>query len=218
MARVEQRVSAACQRAGRHRSEVAVLAVTKTLSLETTAQLPSLGMSVLAENRPQDLWKKAAAIPGAAWHLIGHLQRNKIERTLPLVQCIHSVDSVRLLEALDAEAAKQNLSVPILLEVNASGEASKHGFTPKEVPDLVPTLEKIRHLQIRGLMTMAAYHADAEECRPTFTLLRKLRDKLRKKWPDFQELSMGMTNDFEVAIEEGATMVRLGTVYFEGIK
>jgi pyridoxal phosphate enzyme (YggS family) len=152
------------------------------------------------------------------WHLIGHLQRNKIEHTLPLVRCIHSVDSLRLLTALDEAAGPT--APEVLLEVNASREANKHGFTPEEVVGLAPAMQSVRHLPVVGLMTMAAYEADPESCRPTFALLRDLRDRLRRALalPDaLPHLSMGMSNDFEVAVEEGATMVRLGSVLFEGL-
>ncbi len=139
--------------------------------------------------------------------MIGHLQRNKIELVLPIAIRIHAVDSLRLLDALE----KQGVSVSILLEVNASGEATKYGFAPAEVPALEGTIAKLEHVRVDGLMTMAAPADDPEECRPTFRTLRELRDRL-----GLRELSMGMTNDFEIAIEEGATIVRLGSVYFEG--
>ena len=220
MAIIEQRVTAACQRAGRHRSEVTVIAVTKTLSEHGVRLASEAGLEHLGESRPQDLWKKAEAVPTADWHFIGHLQRNKIDKTLPVASLLHSVDSVRLLHALDAEAAKQNRVASVLLEVNASGEASKHGFAPETMASLLPEFEKVRSLQIRGLMTMAAPLDNPEECRPTFATLRALRDQLRDQFTpshEFNDLSMGMTNDFEVAIEEGATYVRLGSVYFAGI-
>jgi pyridoxal phosphate enzyme (YggS family) len=161
------------------------------------------------------LWRKAAVVPPPVrWHLIGHLQRNKIERTLPVVARIHSVDSLRLLDAL--EAAGQTL--PALLEVNASREASKHGFAPEEVEPLAASLAGLRHVRIDGMMTMAAYEDDPERARPTFAALRRLRDRLAAALGrPLPELSMGMSHDFEVAVEEGATMVRLGTVLFEGV-
>lgn len=223
MAQVEQRVRDACLRGGRPRSEVTVICVTKKLSAEATALLPPLGLVHLGENRPQELWKKAGVLAGMQvdWHLIGHLQRNKIERTLPLVSLIHSVDSVRLLQALDREAQRQGLAMPVLLEVNASGEASKHGFAPEDVLGLKTALEQLEKVQVRGLMTMAAPLANPEDCRPTFAALRRLRDELRERITPghpCDDLSMGMTNDFEVAIEEGATLVRLGSVYFEGLE
>ena len=199
-----------------------MVAVTKTISAETAALLPELGLLDLGENRPQELWHKAGALPASIrWHLIGHLQRNKIERTLQVTQWIHSVDSVRLLDALDQEAGKRTgARVNVLLEVNASGETSKQGFAPDEVPGLVPRIAGLKHLHLRGLMTMAAPEEDPERCRPTFVALRELRDRLRKELEaphDLQHLSMGMSNDFELAVEEGATLVRLGTVLFAGV-
>jgi pyridoxal phosphate enzyme (YggS family) len=221
MAQVERRVSDACRRAGRARSEVTIVCVTKTIPAHATRRLPGLGLRHLGENRPQELRKKATAVmDDVTWHMIGHLQRNKIELVLPVAKLIHSVDSVRLLEAIEAEAAKQDRVVSVLLEVNASGETTKHGFAPTDVSGLISHLEKLRNVQVEGLMTMAAPLASAEDCRPTFATLRELRDRLRDKLAlahPCDDLSMGMTNDFEVAIEEGATYVRLGSVYFEGL-
>jgi pyridoxal phosphate enzyme (YggS family) len=217
---VEGRVRAACRRAGRDRGAVTLVAVTKTVPAEVAALLPGLGVADLGERRPQELWRKAAAVPAARWHLVGHLQRNKIERTLPLAHMIHSADSERLLDAIEREAAKIGRTVPVLLEVNASGEASKHGLTPEAVPDLVPRLRQLKHVRVSGLMTMAALAADPERCRPTFAALRRLRDRLRGELgPPHapEQLSMGMSNDFEVAIEEGATLIRVGTALFEGL-
>ena len=196
----------------RRRSEVTLVAVTKTVSAELAALLPELGVRDLGENRPQELWHKSDALPkDVRWHLIGHLQRNKIDKTLPLTHLIHAVDSVRLLQALELEAGKQQRQISVLLEVNASGEASKQGFAPSELASVVPTVHELKHVQVRGLMTMAALQEPAA-CRPTFVLLRNLRDQLR-----LEHLSMGMSNDFEIAIEEGATFIRLGTVLFEGM-
>jgi PLP dependent protein len=215
--RVEERIAKACIRAGRQRDEVTLVAVTKTVPPEVAVLLPQLGVLDLGENRPQELWHKAAILPkDVCWHLIGHLQRNKIDRTLPLVHQVHAVDSVRLLQALEQEAAKQERQVPVFLEVNASGEASKQGFAPAELPGVVPMLSALKQVHVRGLMTMAMLQ-DAEACRPTFIALRKLRDELRRALGDahhVEHLSMGMSNDFEIAIEEGATFVRLGTVLF----
>src|SRR5262249_31013082 len=142
--------------------------------------LPGLGVVHLGENRPQELWCKARELAVAVrWHLVGHLQRNKIERTLPLVHLIHSADSPRLLTALEQEAEKRGQAVDVLLEVNASREASKQGFAPEEVPALVPRLAGLKRVRVVGLMTMAAFEADPERCRPTFQALRVLRDRLR---------------------------------------
>ena len=218
---VEDRLHAACARAGRPRESVTLVAVTKTVTATVAALLPRLGVVDLGESRPQELWRKAPAVPSAVrWHLIGHLQRNKVERTLPRTHLIHSVDSVRLLAALEAEAAKQQRRVDVLLEVNASREPNKHGFSPDDVADALDTLAGCRHLRVRGLMTMAAFAEDPEAARPTFVTVRELRDRLRGQVApphDLGELSMGMTNDFEVAVAEGATLVRLGTVLFEGL-
>jgi pyridoxal phosphate enzyme (YggS family) len=221
LAAVEERLLAACRRAGRARADVTLVAVTKTASIETASALVELGVRDLGESRPQELWRKAAALPATVrWHLIGHLQRNKIERTLPLVHCIHSVDSLRLLTALEEEAARRQTTAAVLLEVNASREAAKFGFAPEDVRGLAPALLALRRVRVTGLMTMAAHADDPERCRPTFRSLRELRDRLHDlvgsvHAPD--QLSMGMSNDFEVAVEEGATLVRLGTVLFEGL-
>jgi pyridoxal phosphate enzyme (YggS family) len=224
MRAVEERIHAACRCAGRSRAEVILVAVTKTISAEIAALLPQLGILDLGESRPQELWRKAAQLskvaPPARWHQVGHLQRNKIEATLPLVHLIHSVDSVRLLNALDREATKQQRTAVVLLEVNVSREANKHGFSPQEIPGLAKPINDLKHVQVAGLMTMAALESDTQECRWTFAELRQLRDRCRPDFPpphDLCQLSMGMTNDFEVAIEEGATLIRLGTVLFEGL-
>jgi pyridoxal phosphate enzyme (YggS family) len=218
---LEERLAAACRRAGRVRAEVQLVAVTKSVSAEVAALLPPLGIIDLGESRPQELWRKAALLPGSVrWHLIGHLQRNKVERTLPLVHLIHSVDSVRLLDALEEEATRQGRNVAVLLEVNASGEASKHGFAPADIPTIVSRLDALRHVSVHGLMTMAALEDDPVHARPTFAALRRLRDALRPHLGPphpLAHLSMGMTNDFEVAVEEGATLVRIGTLLFEGL-
>src|SRR5438874_7338508 len=211
---VEATIEAACRRAGRSRSEVTLIAVTKTISAEIAALLPQLGVLDLGESRPQELWRKAAQLskvaPPVRWHQVGHLQRNKIEATLPLVHLIHSVDSVRLLNALEQEAAKQNRTAVVLLEVNVSREANKHGFapfSPEEIPDLVKAIAGFKHVQVTGLMTMAAFESEPERSRATFAELWQLRDRMRPDFPsphDLCHLSMGMTSDFEVAIEEGA--------------
>jgi hypothetical protein len=217
---VEDRIAAACRRAGRARGDVTLVAVTKTVAADVARVLHQLGAADLGENRPQALWTKAATLPQTVrWHMVGHLQRNKVERTLPLVHMIHSVDSVRLLEAVEGEAERQSMQVDVLLEVNASREATKHGFAVAEVPGLLPRIHQFQFVRVCGLMTMAAPEADPQRCRPTFAELRQLREKLQRETGphEFRHLSMGMSNDFEVAIEEGATLIRLGTVLFEGL-
>jgi pyridoxal phosphate enzyme (YggS family) len=221
VASVEERIAAACARSGRARGDVALVAVTKTVSVEVAGLLPELGVHDLAENRPQELWRKAAVLPATIrWHLVGHLQRNKVDKTLPPAYLIHSVDTPRLLTALEEEATRQVRAVDVLLEVNASGEKAKHGFAPESLSGIAAQIAGLRHVRVLGLMTMAALDEDSERCRPTFAALRSLRDALRSELgPDhpLPHLSMGMTNDFEVAIEEGATLVRIGTALFSGL-
>ena len=198
-----------------------LVAVTKSASDAATVLLPELGQIHLAENRPQQLWRKAALLPGTvSWHLIGHLQRNKIERTLPLVDLIHSADRLTVLRALDECAAQSGRPARVLLEVNTSREPSKQGFEPEELDGLAAELSALKQLRVCGLMTMAAWQEDAEKCRPYFVRLRQLREQLRPLLGNvhsLEHLSMGMSNDFEVAIEEGATLIRIGSALFEGL-
>jgi pyridoxal phosphate enzyme (YggS family) len=218
LAAVRGRIADAARRAGRDPAAVTLVAVTKTVSPRVAAAAAELGMTDLGENRPQELWKKAAAITTARWHLIGHLQRNKIDRTIPLVTMVHSVDSPRLLEALDAFGRKRGTPVSVLLEVNCSREESKGGFRPEDVPPLGDTLVSLGGVNVRGLMTMAAYYDDPEQCRPAFAELRTRRDQVRAATGlPLPDLSMGMSNDFAVAVEEGATFVRIGTTLFEDL-
>ncbi len=218
IASVRARIADACRRAGRDASSVTLVAVTKTVSPNIAAIVAELGVNDLGENRPQELWKKAEATPSARWHLIGHLQRNKIDRTIPLVELTHSVDSDRVLESLDAFGRKRGRPVPLLLEVNCSGEESKGGFARDEIPTIGDKVVSLAGVTVRGLMTMAAYADDPQAARPAFSALRELRDSLRTRTGlALAELSMGMSNDFEVGVEEGATFVRIGTTLFEGL-
>jgi pyridoxal phosphate enzyme (YggS family) len=222
LAAVEERIRAACKRANRARDQVTLVAVTKSASIEAAAMLPELGVKDLGESRPQELWRKAEAIRDVRWHLIGHLQRNKVERTLPLVHLIHSVDSERLLDAVQTEVRRNGQPEMVLLEVNLSREPNKHGFSKEQMFMLDQAVFRARgYAIICGLMTMAAHTDDPEKSRATFAELRQLRDQLRARWSGYGaeliELSMGMTNDFEVAIEEGATLVRIGSALFEGL-
>lgn len=219
VAGVRARIADACRRAARDSSSVTLVAVTKTVSSRVAAIAAELGLRDLGENRPQELWKKADAVPSVNWHLIGHLQRNKIDRTVPLVSLVHSVDSTRLLEALDAFGRARSAPVPVLLEVNCSGEASKGGFAPTEVPAVCDLAMSLTGVAVRGFMTMAAFVEDPQQTRPTFAMLRELRDSMRARTGlALAELSMGMSNDFEVAVQEGATLVRIGTTLFDGVE
>jgi pyridoxal phosphate enzyme (YggS family) len=217
---VKKQIHDACRRAGRQPEEVTLVAVTKYAGIETAAMLVELGVRDLGESRPQELWRKRAALrTDVRWHLVGHLQRNKIQRTLPL-HLIHSVDRLSLLTSLEQEAVKRGTTVHVLLEVNASREPSKLGFAPETLLGLASCIKSLRQVHVLGLMTMAAPAADPDTCRPTFTLLRQLRDRLRQLVPlphRLEHLSMGMSDDFEVAIEEGATLVRIGSALLAGL-
>ncbi len=218
IAGVHFRIYDAARRAGRDPAEVTLVAVTKTVAPAVAAVAFEIGAADLGESRPQELWKKAAALPAVRWHLIGHLQRNKLDRTVPLVALIHSVDSERLLAALDDFGRKRGAPVRVLLEVNCSREDAKGGFRPEELPALADTLPSRSGVDVRGLMTMAAYADDPEAARPTFAELRQLRDRLRTTTGlPLPDLSMGMSGDFEVGVEEGATFVRVGSTLFEGL-
>ena len=215
---VRGRVAAACARS-RRADDVGLVAVTKSVSVRVAAVMPALGVNDLGESRPQELWRKAAAIPTARFHLIGHLQRNKLDRTVPQCALLHSVDSERLLSAVNEYGVKRGTPVPVLLEVNCSREGAKGGFAPEALPALADTLASLAGVRVDGLMTMAAYSDDPQAARPSFVELRTLRDALRARTGlPLPHLSMGMSGDFEVAVEEGATLVRVGTTLFEGLE
>lgn len=217
---VRQRIAEAAGRSGRSPEDVRLVAVTKFADEAECRALIAAGCHELAESRPQKLWSKAEALRDCqiTWHLIGHLQTNKVRKTLPLVEWIQSADNVYLLDTLNTEAAAQGLRPKVLIEVNTSGELAKDGFEPGEIPALLPQLANFPHLEIRGLMTMAALEGGSSAARRNFATLRELRDKLRGQCPpgvSLDELSMGMSGDFEIAIEEGATIVRIGSALFE---
>jgi pyridoxal phosphate enzyme (YggS family) len=219
VARVRGQIADAAARSGRAASQITLVAVTKYVSAETVRPLIAAGCVDLGESRPQQLWEKAAALGDLPlrWHLIGHLQRNKVHRTLPLVTMMHSVDSSRLLAAIEEE---QLGVLPVLLEVNISGESAKQGLAPEAIEPFLAQAAGCRHVAIRGLMGMAGLEGGLETARRDFAALRELRDRLRPRCPPgvtLDELSMGMSGDFEVAIEEGATIVRVGSALFEGI-
>jgi len=221
LGQVESRIRAACGRAGRPSGSVTLVAVTKSVGPTVATLITELGVLDLGESRPQSLWHKAEPLaPAVRWHLIGHLQRNKIERTLRRVFLVHSVDSVRLLDALESEVEKLGRPLDVLLEVNASREMAKDGFAPEDLVSLAPRLVQLKNIRVRGLMAMAALSDNAEDSRATFAEVRNLRDRLQSEVGSslkLDQLSMGMTNDFEVAIEEGATLIRVGSAIFEGL-
>jgi len=207
---IERRVAAAAERVRRSTSEITVIGVTKTVGLGVVQQAFQAGMRDFGEGRIQEAKEKISQLTGLrprpAWHLVGHLQTNKARMATELFDIIHSVDSVRLAEAI-SQYAKQK--TPILIQVNVSGEDTKFGFTADQVISAVEEVARLPRLEVRGLMTIAPYTDDPQEARPIFRKLRELRDSL-----GLEHLSMGMTDDFEVAIEEGATMVRIGRAIF----
>ncbi len=219
--RVRERIATAAQCAGRSADDVTLVAVTKYVGLPEVRALVAAGCHELGESRPQALWEKAAEPLGPVhWHMIGHLQRNKVRRTLPEVVLIHSVDSERLLRTIDEIAAELGRPMPVLLEVNTSGEEAKHGWSPDALRPVLPTFDKYAHVEIRGLMTMASRTGGADVARQNFAALRCFRDELRDATPEgvtLDELSMGMSGDLEAAIAEGATMLRVGSALFEGL-
>jgi len=222
LAEVRGRIAAAARRGSRRADDVTLVAVTKSVSAAIVRALVMLGCRDLGESRPQELWAKAEALADlpVRWHFIGHLQRNKVERTLPLVSLVHSADSLRVVAAIDQTAAAMGRIVPLLLEVNISGEQSKHGFAPDALTQCLSEAAALPNVQIRGLMGMAGLAGGLEQARRDFRALRELRDRLRKlETPgvSLDELSMGMSGDFEVAVEEGATLVRVGSALFEGV-
>ncbi len=216
---VESRVQAACKRAGRPREDVLLIAVSKTKPVELIREIMETGTKDFGENKVQEMCNKIEEIKEPLnWHLIGHLQRNKVKYIVDKACLIHSVDSIRLAEEIQKEAVKKGVSkVPVLIEVNMAQEESKDGISASETEELVREIAKLPNLQIRGLMTIAPFVDDPEENRVHFQAMRKLRDQLKAMnipGVEMTELSMGMTNDFEVAIEEGATMIRVGTAIF----
>ncbi len=220
---VHGRIAAAAERAGRDAASVRLVAVTKRSPPEWLRPLVALGACDLGENYPQELWRKREALSDLAssirWHLIGHLQSNKVKKTLPLVAMVHSVDSLGLLRAINDLAAQLPAAPPVCLQVNTSGEASKHGWSAAEILGDAAAIAACRQVPIAGLMTMAAVGTSADAARPSFAALRELRDALsRETGLALTELSMGMSSDFEPAILEGATLVRVGSAIFEGVE
>ena len=223
LAAIRDRISQAAARSGRNADAVRLIAVTKYVGPDLIRPLLEAGCTDLGESRPQALWDKAAALVDqpVKWHLVGHLQRNKVRRTLPLVSLIHSIDSPRLVEAIEAEATGLSRRVSVLLEINVSGDAAKHGAPPHQAESLLTHAAGQPHLDVLGLMTMARLEGNIAQSRADFARLRELRDQLASRTPAnvrLIELSMGMSGDYVEAIEEGATIVRIGSALFEGLE
>lgn len=215
---VEQKIQSACERAGRKREEVTLIAVSKTNPVPVLKEAYDLGVRVFGENKVQEFTGKYEVLPkDICWHLIGHLQTNKVKYIIDKATLIHSVDSLKLAETIEREAAKKHCVAQILVEVNVAEEESKFGL---KIDEVIPFIEKIsvfEHIKVCGLMTIAPFVENPEDNRPVFSNLQKLSVDIKEKNIDninVSILSMGMTNDYEVAIEEGATMVRVGTGIF----
>jgi len=222
LAAVQSRIAAAASAAGRSPDSVTLVAVTKYVDAEITALLVDAGAEVLGENRPQVLNEKFTALSGRSvdWHLIGHLQTNKVKKVVSQAVLIHSVDSVRLVDAIEKHSAAQGINTRVLLEVNVSGESAKHGFSQAELPSMLEHCRGLSAVRVEGLMCMAGLGENETETRKQFALLRQLRDGHQvDDCPhiNLEDLSMGMSGDFEMAIQEGATLVRVGSTLFEGI-
>ncbi|CAN5832116.1 YggS family pyridoxal phosphate-dependent enzyme [soil metagenome] len=213
---VRDRIDMALDRGGRVGAEVRIVAVTKTHPLAAVQAAREAGLSDMGENRVQEMEEKALASEGESlrWHLIGPLQRNKVKRALPLISLLHSLDSMRLAQKISSEATEAGLTTRALVQVNASGEDSKGGFAPEELADSIGRMMELPSLELLGLMTMAPYTTDERVLRDTFSRVRVLGEELQQQVHGFraQHLSMGMSNDYEIAVEEGSTLVRLGTV------
>lgn len=216
LAEIRGKIDESCRKAGRDAGDVTIVAVTKTHGPEAVREAWNAGLGVMGENKVQEA---AAKIPlcvsGPDWHLIGHLQKNKVRHALSLFSAIHSVDTLELLQAIDRISGEDDHSPRILLEVNVSGESSKFGIRPDALPGMVEAALQCRNVTLEGFMTMAPFSPNPEDSRPHFARLRVLRDELERRFgAGFPVLSMGMSGDYTVAVEEGATMVRLGTALF----
>lgn len=214
------RVAESATRVGRSLEDITLVAVTKGVDVTRMKQAYDLGIRDFGESRLQEVLPKRSELstPSLRWHFIGHLQTNKVKRVAGDFLLIHSVDSFKLAEALNREAVTQGVVQPILLQVNVSGETSKHGIAPDETPVFVERVAReLPGLQVKGLMTMAPYHVEMEAARPHFRRLRELRDAIARQAPDgvsLDHLSMGMSQDYPVAVEEGATLIRIGSALF----
>lgn len=213
---VQARIAEACAKAGRSPDSVEIIGVTKTHGPDVVREAWEAGIRLFGENKVQEAaWKIPECVGGPEWHLIGHLQRNKVRHALELFSVLHSVDSVRLLEQIERVAEEGGQRPEILLEVNVAGEASKSGLSPAQAPEAIEYALGCRNLTLTGLMTLAPFSPDPELTRPVFAELRACRDRWEQAFGvGLPRLSMGMSNDYAVAVEEGATWVRLGTALF----
>ncbi len=215
---IQKKIEAAAKKSGRSASDIMLLGVTKTIDIERIKELLSLGIKDIGENKVQELTSKYEVIgEGANWHLIGHLQTNKVKYMIDKVKMIHSVDSMKLAVEIDKKSSEKNKITNILVEVNVGGEESKFGIKPEDTVAFVQDLSRLKNVKVKGLMTVAPFVEDSEKNRESFRHMQKLFIDIKAKSIDnisMEFLSMGMSNDFEVAIEEGSNIVRVGTAIF----
>ncbi len=213
---VTERIQAACERSGRLASQVTLLAVTKTIAAERINEAAALGLTLIGENRVQEAWTKYQQLSGLplTWHFIGHLQSNKVNRTLQFADLIQSVDSLHLAEEINRAAGAAGRSIDIFLEVNTSAETQKFGVAPEKAEELAGSIARLPHLRLTGLMTIGALSPSIQRIRSCFQTLDALQERLNTSGLRIDHLSMGMSDDFEIAIEEGATIIRLGRALF----
>lgn len=218
ISKIKQKIWEVCKKVGRNPEEITIVAVTKTVPVDRIKEAVNAGICDIGENRVQELLEKKNSIENVRWHFVGHLQTNKVKYIVDFVHLIHSVDSLKLALEIDKRAQKINRVIDILIEVNTSGEKTKYGVKPEETIELVGQIsERCEFVRIKGLMTIAAYLPNPEDVRPMFRLLKQLKEEIEKfkfKNVEMRHLSMGMSNDYLIAIEEGATIVRIGTAIF----
>lgn len=217
LAGVQARIEKAARKTGRSAGDIKLVAVTKTVEVERIKEITNLGIKVLGENRVQEMLDKIPRLPGdIQWHMIGHLQRNKVKHIAGKVALIQSLDRWSLAEEIQRRGQQNNVIVPVLVQVNMAGEDTKFGLAGNEVFDFVSEVARMDYIRVKGLMTIAPFVDDPEEVRPVFREMRNLAKTISGRFErvDMDYLSMGMTNDFEVAIEEGANMVRIGSALF----
>ena len=222
ISRIRERITESALRAGRSAENIALIAITKYADLAQTRLVALAGLKNLGESRPQVLWEKSSALKDNAirWHLVGHLQRNKVAKTIKTARLIHSVDSIRLLQDIETESNKVNKITDILLEINISGDEDKHGFFPESLKETIEIISNLKHIRVHGFMAMASREGGRKKAQADFAAVRGLRDKLSENLPKnitLNELSLGMSGDLEEAILEGATMIRIGRALFENV-
>ena len=222
LAEVRERIRTSAQASGRTAADVTLVAVCKYFGSEVTRDVIAAGCRDIGENRPQVLWSKASDLTAidVRFHQIGHLQRNKVRRTISCIDLLHAGDSLRLISSVSAESVKQGIVSRVLIEVNVSGDENKHGFCPTELESVLQEVAVLPNIDVQGMMAMAGLESDASESQREFAKLRELQESLSACCPknvSLNHLSMGMTRDYELAIQEGATIVRIGNALFEGI-